>query len=153
LLGALRVEVAGGLVGKEEHRIGNDRPSDRDALLLTTRELTREVMHAIAEPDYTKRGLNASSAVRLGHPEQEQRQFDVFESRQNRDEMIELEDKADVLAAPTRKRPFVELSKSNIADQNTTRACAIDAPNQVEQGRLARARRTHERHEVTLLDH
>src|SRR5262245_48824323 len=46
LVGALAVEVAGGLVAEEKRRIGDDRARDADALLLPARELPRIVAHA-----------------------------------------------------------------------------------------------------------
>ena len=49
LLGALRVEVAGRLVGDEERRVGDDGARDRDALLLSARELARIVLRAVGE--------------------------------------------------------------------------------------------------------
>src|SRR5204863_1456671 len=45
----LAVEVARGLVGEEQPRRIAERPRDRDALLLATGELIREVVHTIAE--------------------------------------------------------------------------------------------------------
>jgi hypothetical protein len=42
--GALRVEVAGRLVGDDEIGIGDDRARDRDALLLAAGELLRPMM-------------------------------------------------------------------------------------------------------------
>ena len=50
VLGALRVEVAGGLVGDDEIGVGDDGARDRDALLLAAGELLRAVMRAIGRP-------------------------------------------------------------------------------------------------------
>ena len=44
LLGALRVEVAGRLVGHQHRRVGDDGARDGDALLLSARELPRVVL-------------------------------------------------------------------------------------------------------------
>ena len=55
LVGRLAVEVAGGLVGEQQRRVGDDRARDRDALLLAARELARVVVEAVAEPDDLER--------------------------------------------------------------------------------------------------
>src|SRR5262249_28215558 len=47
--GALRVELARGLVGEHEPRAMCDRCAHRDALLLATREAAREVARAVRE--------------------------------------------------------------------------------------------------------
>ena len=45
------VEVAGRLVGEDDRGIADDRARDGDPLLLTARELGREVPRAVGEPD------------------------------------------------------------------------------------------------------
>ena len=45
------VEVAGGLVGKEDFRFVNQRAGDADALLFAAGELFRQVVAAVREPD------------------------------------------------------------------------------------------------------
>src|ERR1041385_4627442 len=62
LLSVLRIEVARGLVGDEDGRIGDDRPRDRYALLLTAGQLPRVVMHAVGEADDAQRGLPVLAA-------------------------------------------------------------------------------------------
>src|SRR5258708_16703120 len=52
----LRVEVAGGLIGEQQGRVRDDRARDGDALFLSTRELTRVMLLAIAQPDDPERG-------------------------------------------------------------------------------------------------
>ena len=51
LLGGLRVEVAGRLVGEHELGLVDQRAGDRDALLLAARELARLVVLAAGQPD------------------------------------------------------------------------------------------------------
>src|ERR671926_296980 len=46
-----RVEVAGGLVGEHDGRAGDQRPGQRDPLLLAARELGRAVGAAVPQPD------------------------------------------------------------------------------------------------------
>src|SRR5207247_1864197 len=51
VVGALAIEVAGGLVGDDDLRIVDDRARDRHALLLAARQLARIVVHPILEVD------------------------------------------------------------------------------------------------------
>ena len=50
LLGRTTVEVAGGLVGEDQLGLVHEGPGDGDPLALTTRELRRPVVQALAEP-------------------------------------------------------------------------------------------------------
>ena len=77
LVGALAVEVAGGLVAQQEGRVGHDRARDRDALLLPARELTREVVHAVLEAHDPERRLDVLAPLRLRERREQQRQLDV----------------------------------------------------------------------------
>ena len=51
LYGALRVEVAGGLIGKNDRRVVHEGSRYRNALLLSARKLSRRVRVAAAKPD------------------------------------------------------------------------------------------------------
>ena len=104
---ALRVEVARRLVGHEERRVGRDGARDGDALLLPARELPRVVVHPVGEADDRRGPSRPASAARARErSRQEERQLDVLEGRQDRDEVVELEDEADVLAPPLREGPL-----------------------------------------------
>ena len=46
------VEITGGLVGKQDFRLVDKRPSQCNALLLTSRKLNRIVIHTRAETDF-----------------------------------------------------------------------------------------------------
>ena len=46
-----RVEVAGRLVGEDDLRPGDERARDRDALLLSARQLRRTMVEPVFEPD------------------------------------------------------------------------------------------------------
>src|SRR5512138_37982 len=75
LIGALAVEVTGGLVAQKKGRIGDDRARDPDALLLSARELARIVAHAVAQADDFQRRLDVAPALRLGQAREQERQL------------------------------------------------------------------------------
>ena len=63
-LGArVAVEVAGGLVGQDQRRLGNQRAGDADSLLLAARELGRDVAQAIAQAQPLERRLGPVEAL------------------------------------------------------------------------------------------
>ena len=51
LVAGLRVELTGWLVGQDEHRVLDQRPRDRHALLLAPRQLVRAVVEAGSQAD------------------------------------------------------------------------------------------------------
>ena len=64
--GALRVEVAGRLVGDEQVRVGDDGARDRDALLLAARQLLRAVAGAMRQADGAERKQRRAAVARRG---------------------------------------------------------------------------------------
>ena len=59
----LRVEVAGGLVREQDRGLGDERPRDRDPLLLAAGELGRLVVHPVAEAEPLERLAGARVAL------------------------------------------------------------------------------------------
>ena len=55
LVGPLGVQVAGRLVGQDQRRLVDERPGDRDALLLAARQLGRTVVGPLGEADELER--------------------------------------------------------------------------------------------------
>src|SRR5437867_889605 len=148
LLGRLAVEVAGGLVGEQHRGVAHDRARDRHALLLAARELARVVVHAIGEPDQLEREQGALAALLAAHAHEQQRQLDVLERGQHRDQVVELEDEADVARAPHRELAPVQLVDRGVPHPHLARGRTVDAADQVEERRLAAPRGAHERDEI-----
>ena len=95
LFGVLAVEVAGRLVGEHEQRIVHERARDRHALLLAARELAGAVVEAVAEPDDPQRRLAALAPLVAAVVGDQERDLDVLERGEHRDQVVELEDEAD----------------------------------------------------------
>ena len=96
LVAGLAIEIARRLVAEQQRRIGDDRARDADALLLAAGELPRIVIHRAREADDAQRHLHALAAVCLRQLRQQQRQLDVARGGQHRQQVVELEDEADV---------------------------------------------------------
>ena len=95
LLTRLGVERSRRLVGEDQPPLADDRPRDRDPLLLAARHVVREPVGELGDADLAERdagqlaGLPAAGAVEL------ERQGDVLHGRQRRDQVEVLEDVAD----------------------------------------------------------
>src|SRR5262245_16322128 len=50
-LSGLAIQVAGGLVGKQQSRMMDERPRHSHALPLTARKLSRQVFQSVGKPD------------------------------------------------------------------------------------------------------
>src|SRR5204863_3309694 len=62
-LARVGVEVAGRLVAQEQLGLLRERPRDRDALRLSTRELGRKLVELRAEPDQLEQGARNQRRV------------------------------------------------------------------------------------------
>ena len=74
-----------------------------------------------------------------------QRQEDVLARVEDRQQVEELKDEADVVAAQLGELAVVEPGEVDAVDHDRARGRAVEAGEDVHQGRLARARRAHDR--------
>ncbi len=89
------VEIAGRLVGEDDTRLIGQRTSDRDALLFTTRKLTRQMVTSLGQPDLVEQ-LHTSIVTRTAlHTRRRKRGFDVLGGCQCRDQIELLEHEAE----------------------------------------------------------
>src|SRR5256885_2515034 len=148
----LAVEVARRLVRHEDRGVGGDGARDRHALLLTARELPWRMVHAVLESDQRERRLHVLAPLGLGERRQQQRQLDVLVGGEHRDEVVELEHEPDVRGAPAGELRFAQFRDVRAGDDHRPRIGAIDARDQVEQGRLPGPPRAHQPEELPLGD-
>ena len=97
------------------------------------------------KPDQRERRCDALAPLAARQRRELQRQLDVAERRQHRHQVVELEDEADVRRAPQREVGIGQLCNVDAGDANLARRRLVDAGDQVQQRRLARARRAHQR--------
>ena len=113
------VEIACGLVREENSRFGDERPCERDSLLLPTGELRRVVVQAITESDSGEEGFGPASEVarsRARAPGLElERHLHVFDGPERGQQMEGLENKADVGRAKLGPTIFGKIGQSRIA--------------------------------------
>src|SRR5207245_9402099 len=77
---------------------------------------------------------------------------DVLECGKVWQQVEELEDEANVVAAEPGQPRLTELAEVRAAHGDPTRRRPVEPGDHVEQGGLAAARRSHDRGELTLLD-
>ena len=104
------VQRSGRLVGEHDLGPGDERPGDRDPLLLAAGELGGTVAQALVEPDPRRdlAHLRAPGTAAV----QAQRQADVLGDRERRHQVEGLEDEPDPLAPQDRQPPLAEPARS-----------------------------------------
>ena len=101
------------------------------------------MVEPVADPD---RGDQAVEQRLVGVAAGElQRQEDVLARVEDRQQVEELEDEADVVAAQLGELAVVEPGEVDAVDHDRARGRAVEAGEDVHQRRLARARRAHDR--------
>ena len=144
LVGRGAVEITGRLVTEQQLRVGNDGPGNCDALLLTAGELPRIVRGALCQPDNLQGKLSTLAAFAATEVGQQQRQLDVLACGQYRQQVVELEDKADVRRAPVRQLPVRHAGEFDTADFDAAGRRFVETAQQVQQRGLAGTRRPHQ---------
>src|SRR5262249_13316037 len=98
----LGVEIAGRLIGENQRRVMDQRSRDGDALLLASREPLGIALAPAAQTDAIEQLAGARGAFGVGAPVQIEGQQQVLLDGQQRDEIEELKDEADVRAPEAR---------------------------------------------------
>ena len=109
-------------------------------------------MQAMRQANDFERDFDVLAALAFGEVREQQRQLDVALGGEHRHEVVELEHEADVVRAPAGELAAAELIDAAAADADLARGRLIESADEIEERRLARARRTHERDEVALGD-
>jgi acyl-CoA thioesterase-1 len=100
-VGALAVQVAGGLVAQKEGWVGNNRSGNGHALFLAAGKLAGEVVHAVGQANDAERGFHVLAPLGLGELGQQERQLHVLERGEHRNQVVHLEDEPHVARAPS----------------------------------------------------
>jgi hypothetical protein len=149
--GGLGVEVAGRLVGEQQGRMVDERPRDRDALLLTARQLVREVVELGREADEPQDVRHLAADLLAVLAEHLQRVGDVVVDRAVRQELVVLEHDADV-AAQVGDAAARDLAQRAAGDRDLALARLELFLEQADAGRLPAARRADQEHELAAAD-
>src|SRR5918993_791246 len=112
-LGAgLRVEIAGRLIRQKYRGINGQRSRNRDALALAAGELVRHVIEPRPQLDQIEQLARAIVDLLARPASQVERQGHVLEARQARQQVEELKDEPQLVAADRRQRVVGEAVES-----------------------------------------
>jgi hypothetical protein len=150
LVARLGVEVAGRLVGEHHRRLRDQRARHRHALLLAAGQLGR----AVGEPIRETNGVDqaAQPLVVDATAGDRERQHDVLLSREDRDQVEELEDEAELVAAQLGEVAVVEVADLHAVEHDRAGGGAVEPGEDVHQRRLAGTRRAHDRAESAAFE-
>ena len=138
-----RVEVARRLVAEDDGGPRDERARHGDALLLAAGHLGRAVGAPVAEPDGVDQRLEPL-AVRRRSPPMRSGSVMFSSARQDRQQVVGLEDEADRAAAQQREVAVVERVEAGAVDLDPALGRPVEAGEDVQQRGLARARRAHD---------
>ena len=97
------VQIAGRFIADDQLRVVRQRASDRDPLLLATRQLCGQVIDLVAQPDEIEIVACALEPLPLGPASSEvERQHRILQCRQRRQQLKELVHDTNVRAPPDR---------------------------------------------------
>ena len=103
------VEVAGRLVGEHDLGVRDERACNAHALLLSAGHLVRKVVHAVLQSHAAEHFLRLQQPHIRVDALEHQRHGHVFRRRQLRQQVVGLEDEADMLLPEGCELIFVEL--------------------------------------------
>ena len=141
------VERARRLVAQKELGVLRQRAGDRHALLLAAGELTGEVVRTLGKANLiqNRRRVERILADLRG-------KLHVFKCREVAHQIVELKDKADVVAAIGRELAGVEAAHARAVDRDVAARAGIHTAEHVQNRRLARAGRADDDTELSLFD-
>jgi hypothetical protein len=93
------VEIAGGLVGKQNGGTIHQGTGDRNSLLLTSRKLRREVAHAIAQAYQAECFVSSLPSFFFGDLRVQRGQLDIFQGGRAGEQVEALEYETDFAVA------------------------------------------------------
>jgi hypothetical protein len=103
---------------------------------------------ALRQADKPEHGLDPFPAFPTRQRFQKEGQRDVLRRRQHRQQVVELEDDAERLMAPTGAAALAHRGDVAAIDGNPTRLDVVQTRDQVQQRRLAGARGSHDGNEI-----
>ena len=148
LAAARGVERRRRLIHQEQRRVDRERARDRHALRFPTRELARQRLLAVLDAERAQQLARAAlrfrqrDAVRV-----HRREPHVLERRQVLEQVMKLEDEADLAAklAQRRRRDGRAAVERHLVDRDAAGIERFEPRDRSEHRRLARSRRSHDR--------
>ena len=150
LLAGGAVEIAGRLVGQQDAGRVDQRARDGHALPLSAGELVGPVLDPVAQPDPRERITRQRAALLGSQPGVDQGELHVVQRRGPGQQVEGLEHESDLLVPDPGQLVVVQLAHPVAVQPVLARRRAVEAADQVHEGGLARARRSHDGDELVL---
>ena len=146
-LAGLVIQRARRLVAEQELWVFGKRPRDRDALLLPTGQLRREIALPLLEPDLLQhRGGDERVGAELG------RDLHVFKGCEVRDQIVKLENKAD-LRTPVGGQTLLVIGGDLLpVDKDASLGEGIHAAEDIQKRGFSRAGLAHDHADLAPAD-
>src|SRR5690606_18546322 len=119
-----------------------------DALLLAAAHVARIAAQLVGEPDGLQCTFGFRHGLGVAHAPHVERQADILEGRQRREEIVGLENEADVTAPQIGELLGRQPVDGLVLDTYRTRGRRQDAAEDRQQGRLAAAGRAHQQRQL-----
>src|SRR6516165_3546683 len=136
------VEVAGGLVGEDDLRPAGQGPRDGDPLLLPAGQLRRAVPQPRAQAHRVHNRAEPGSVG--GAPRDVQREGDIVRRGEGRQQVVGLEDEADVVAAQPGQPALRQRGDLGAADPHPPAVGAVQPRHAVHERGLTGPGRSHD---------
>ncbi len=146
------VEIAGGFIGEQQPGTHHHRARDRRPLLLAARKLVGAVLGPRGQAHRGERVSDPLPPLLGENPGEHHRQFHVSRRRQPRHQVEKLKDKPDLVTAQAGQLQLRQPRRLLARKPVGARGGPIQAPQQVQEGRFARAGRAHDRDILAPLD-
>src|ERR1044071_3122384 len=108
-------------------------------------------MHALAQTDQAEGSLDVLAALGFRKLRQKQRELYVVKCSQHRHEIESLKDVADVRVTPIRELTLRHARQVRSHNLDVAFSRSIDSREQVQQRRLTRAARSHQRQKISFM--
>jgi hypothetical protein len=146
------VEGTGWLVSKDELAITDDGPSNRDPLLLATGYVVGETVNEFGDTRFTEGLAGHGAGLASVRAVEFKRQHDVLDDAERRHQVQLLEDEPDFRATHVGQFANRHGRQVGAVNQYVAGGWRVEPTGQVEQRRLAAARRAHDGDELAGLD-
>jgi acyl-CoA thioesterase-1 len=144
-----RVEGAGGFVGEDGLRLADQGSRDRDALRLTTGQLTRSPTGLGGQADLREHHPGPTDGLAPVHTVDHQRQCDVLVGGQFGEQLVVLENEAEPATPQDRPAGVVQLIDPLAGQPDLALVRGEDAGQDMQERGLAVAARAHDRERFT----
>ena len=134
------VEVAGGLIGKNNGRAGDERARDRNPLLLAAGEFRRTMIETAGDAEHLGQVLHKLLVLRQVAAGDVARNFDIAACRQGGQQIELLEHEANFRLAQHGTPRIRQLGKVDAINQHASRGGAGKPAKDVEERRFSAAR-------------